>query len=121
MSKKLFILCTHGPEDGERAIIPFVMATAAQASDVEVVMGFQAEGVKLASKVYAGRISAPNFPAFTDLAAAYVEAGGKMLVCGPCVKTYGIDPAKDFYEGASVVGAATFVEEAVNADSSLVY
>jgi len=44
-----------------------------------------------------------------------------MLVCGPCVKTYGIVPEKDFLEGAVVVGAATFVEEAVNANSSLVY
>ena len=121
MSKKLFILCTHGPEDAERAIIPFVMAAAAQASDVEVVMGFQAEGVKLASKQYAGQISAPNFPAFADLVAAYIEGEGKMLVCGPCVKTYGIDPANDFHAGAVVVGAATFVEEAVNANSSLVY
>ncbi len=121
MAKKLFILCTHGPEDGERAIIPFVMATAAQASDVEVAMGFQAEGVKLADKGNLSKVSAPNFPAFADLVAAYQEAGGKMLVCGPCVKTYGIDPAKDFHDGAVVVGAATFVEQAVNADSSLVY
>lgn len=121
MSKKLFILCTHGPEDAERALIPFVMATAAQASDVEVVMGFQAEGVKLASKKYAAQIAAPNFPPFADLVEAYVEAGGKMLVCGPCIKTCGINPEQDFYEGGSVVGAATFVETAVNADSSLVY
>ncbi|MBI5120292.1 MAG: DsrE family protein [Rhodospirillales bacterium] len=121
MSKKLFILCTHGPEDGERAIIPFVMATAAQAFDVDVVMGFQAEGVKLASKQNLDKVSAPNFPAFADLVAAYIEGDGKMLVCGPCAKTYGIDPAQDFHDGAVVVGAATFVEEAVNANSSLVY
>ena len=58
--KKLFILCTHGPEDAERATIPFAMATAAQASDVEVVMGFQAEGVKLATKDSLGKVFAPT-------------------------------------------------------------
>ncbi len=44
-----------------------------------------------------------------------------MLVCGPCVKTYKINPETDFHKGAVVVGAATFVEAAVNAGSSLVY
>lgn len=121
MSKKMFILCTHGPEDPERALIPFVMATTAQASDVEVVMGFQCEGVKLADKANLDKISAPNFPPFADMVEAYIEAEGKMLVCGPCVKTYGINPETDFHAGAVVVGAATFVEIAVNVDCSLVY
>ena len=60
MAEKLVIMVTHGPESPERATIPFVMATAAQASDVEVVMGFQADGVMLVKKgvevpVYVGR------------------------------------------------------------------
>ncbi|NMC79602.1 MAG: sulfur reduction protein DsrE, partial [Chloroflexi bacterium] len=38
MAEKLAIVCTHGPEDPERATIPFVLATAAQASDVDVIM-----------------------------------------------------------------------------------
>jgi predicted peroxiredoxin len=121
MSKKMFILCTHGPDDPELALIPFVMATAAQASDVEVVMGFQAEGVKLVDTGNLDQISAPNFPPFADLVEAYIEEGGEMLVCGPCIKTYEINPETDFPKGAVVVGAATFVEVAVNADSSLTY
>jgi predicted peroxiredoxin len=28
---KIVLMCTHGPEDPERATIPFVIATAAQA------------------------------------------------------------------------------------------
>jgi len=31
MAERLVIMCTYGPEDPERATIPFVMATAAQA------------------------------------------------------------------------------------------
>ena len=54
----------------ERATIPFVMATAAQAMDVEVVMGFQANGVTLATKGAAGHIAAPSFPPFKDPVAA---------------------------------------------------
>ena len=61
MAEKLFFMVTHGPEDPERATIPFVMATAAQASDVEVVMGFQVEGVLLVKKGVAEGIAAPPF------------------------------------------------------------
>lgn len=117
----MFILCTHGPDDPELALIPFVMATAAQASDVKVVMGFQAEGVKLVAKANADKISAPNLPPFEVLLEAYIEEGGEMLVCGPCIKTYEINPETDLQEGAVVVGAATFVDESITADSSLVY
>ena len=47
-NRKLFIMATNGPENPELATIPFVMATAAQASDVDVVMGFQGNGSMLA-------------------------------------------------------------------------
>ena len=45
--EKLVVMVTHGPEDPELATIPFAMAGAAVASDVEVVMGFQGEGCVL--------------------------------------------------------------------------
>jgi predicted peroxiredoxin len=97
------------------------MATAAQALDVEVVMGFQANGVTLVSKGVAERITAPSFPPLKDLVAAYREAGGKFLVCGPCVGSRKIDPKNDFVEGATVVNAATFVAECIEATNVLNY
>jgi predicted peroxiredoxin len=59
--EKLVIVATHGPEDPERATIPFVMACAALASDVAVVMGFQADGVRLVHQGEAETIQAPEF------------------------------------------------------------
>jgi len=121
MAEKLVIMCTHGPEDPERATIPFVMATAAQAADVEVVIGLQADGVRLAAKGIADGMAAPSFPMLKDLFNAYFEAGGQLLVCGPCVQSRKIDPKKDFVDGASIVGAATFVKHCTEATSVLVY
>jgi predicted peroxiredoxin len=114
-------MCTHGPENPERATIPFVMATAGQAADVEIIMGFQADGVRLAAKGVAESIAAPSFPPLKDLFNAYLEAGGKLLVCGPCVQSRKIDPKKDFVDGASVVGAATFVQHCTEATNVLIY
>ena len=120
-TEKLILMCTHGPEDPERATIPFVMATAAQASEVDVVIGLQASGVLLAKKGVAEEIVAPAFPPLKELLDIYLENGGKLLVCGPCVKSRQINPETDFVSGATVVNAATFVKECTEATNVMVY
>jgi predicted peroxiredoxin len=50
MAEKVAIVCTCGPEDPERATIPFVLATAALVSNVHVVKGFQVNGVLFMKK-----------------------------------------------------------------------
>ncbi len=121
MAEKFVILSTYGPDDAEKATIPFVMATAAQASDVEVLVGLQANAVRVAVKGVAETIQAEGFPPLSQLLEAYLEAGGKLYCCGPCVKSRGINPSTDFVEGASVVNAATLVKEISDANKALVY
>lgn len=121
MSEKLVIVCTHGLEDPERATIPFVVATAAQASDVEVVMGFQVNGVMLVKKGCAEHIFAAGFPPLKELVDMYVEAGGELYVCGPCVNSRKLDPAVDFIKGAKVVNAASFVKVFTEATNVINY
>jgi len=118
--QKLFIMVTNGPENPELATIPFVMATAAQASDLEVVMGFQGNGSMLMIECMADHVFAQGFPKLKDLIDTYIEAGGKMYVCGPCV---GSRQVKDdeLIKGASIVGAATFVSESLSATQALIY
>lgn len=72
------------PKTRKRATIPFVMATTAQASDVEVVLGFQANGVLLIREGIAQHVFAAGFPPLKELLDIYLESGGKLLVCGPC-------------------------------------
>ena len=120
MSKKLVFMVTHGTDDPERATIPFVMAVTAQASGAEAVIGFQAEGVTIARKGGAEKISFPPFPPLKDLLDGYQKAGGKLLVCGPCMQTRGITAA-DLVDGATQVNAAVFVAELLEATNSVVY
>jgi predicted peroxiredoxin len=121
MTEKLLIMVTHGPDEPERATIPFVMATTSQALEVEVVMGFQADGVLLMKKGIAELVQAPAFPPLKTLLDAYIEAGGQMLACAPCVKARGIIPETDFVEGVKVVNAATMVKECTQATHVLTY
>lgn len=118
--KKLVLMVTNGPEDPELATIPFVMAVTAQASDVDVLMGFQGNGVMLTIKGMADHVAASGFPPLKDLLKIYTEAGGKIYVCGPCVGSRKI-AQQDMVEGATIVGAATFVAECVAATNVLVY
>ena len=117
--EKLVIIATHGPEDPERATIPFVMAVAALASDVSVVMGFQADGVCLIHQGEAETVQAPEFPPLAKLLNDFRELGGTMLVCSPCVKSRGFSDA--LVPGAEIVAAGRFVAEVTSATNALVY
>jgi predicted peroxiredoxin len=118
--KKLVLMVTQGPENPELATIPFVMAVTAQASDVDVLMGFQGNGVMLAIKGMVDHVAAAGFPPLKDLLKTYIESGGKLYVCGPCVGSRKI-AQQDMVESATIVGAATFVAECVAATNVLVY
>ena len=120
MAEKLVIMVTHSPNHPEHVTIPLVMAVAALASDVEVVMGLQADGVEIAVKGAAEKVNAEGFPPLAKLLADYAELGGKLLLCGPCIKSRHIEAA-DLLDNAEVVAAARFVAEITSATNALVY
>ena len=76
---KVILMCTHGPENPERATIPFVIATAAQASDIPVLIGFQVNGVMLVRKGCSEHVFAAGFPPLKDLLDIYIENGGELF------------------------------------------
>jgi predicted peroxiredoxin len=119
-NEKLVFMVTHGVDHPEHATIPFVMAGAALASDVAVVIGFQADAVELAKRGVAETIEAPGFPPLGKLFAEVRELGASLLVCYPCIKSRGIDPA-DLVEGAEVVAAGRFIAEITSATNALTY
>jgi predicted peroxiredoxin len=121
MAEKLVFMVIHGPDHPEHVTIPFVMAVAAQASDVDVVIGLQADGVELAVKGRADTVAADGFPPLSKLMSDYRDLGGKLLVCNPCMKSRGIDPTTQLVENAEVVAAARFVAEITSATNALTY
>ena len=118
--QKLVIMVTKGPEDPEMATIPFVMATTALAMDKDVIMGFQGPGASLMKKGVVDQVTPPDFPALADLLSAYIEGGGQMHVCSPCLQARNINK-DELVEGAMVVGAATFVNECMSATTVMFY
>jgi uncharacterized protein involved in oxidation of intracellular sulfur len=119
-TEKLVFMVLHGPDHPEHATIPFVMGCAALASDVQVVLGFQADGVELVRAGVVDSVHAAGFPPLAKLMGDFRELGGTMLVCGPCINSRGITAA-DLVDGAEVVAAGRFVAEITSATNSLVY
>ena len=66
-NEKLVIISTIGDENPEKATLPFVLATAAQASDVEVVVILQSNAVVLAKQGEVEKINAKDFMPLKDL------------------------------------------------------
>jgi len=120
-NEKLVFMVTHGPNDPELATIPFVMAVAALAADVQVAMGFQGDAVRLVRRGEAERIEAAGFPPLGKLLNDLRELGGSLLVCKPCLVSRNIDDAEGLIDGAEVVAAARFVAEVTSSTQTLVY
>jgi uncharacterized protein len=118
--EKIFLIVTHAGEDPERATFPFVLANAAQAMDVEAVVAVQGTGVYLAQKGYADHISVPGLTPLKKLIDNFVDNGGKILVCIPCIEERKIGQA-DLIQGAEPCKAGRLIVEMTSAKSTAVY
>jgi uncharacterized protein involved in oxidation of intracellular sulfur len=121
-TEKILYIGTKAGDDPEKAAMPFVMANAALAMDIEATVCLQGNGVYLAQKGYAEKTLAPGgFPPLKKLVSEFVELGGKLLGCVPCIKERHIDEATELVEGAQTTAAGALNVEAMESDAVLVY
>jgi uncharacterized protein involved in oxidation of intracellular sulfur len=121
VEKNLYI-ATCGGDSPEKAAMPFVMANAALAMDVQATVCLQGNGVYLAQKGYAKHMVAPGgFPSMAKLIGDFIELGGKLLVCAPCIKERQIDEERDLVEGAEITAAGALNLLAMESKAVFVY
>ena len=119
-NEKLVIISTTGPDNQEKATLPFVAAVAALTVDVEVVMILQSAAVMISKKGVAENINAPGLMSMKQLLENFLSLGGKLLLCSPCIKERQIQP-EEIIEGATMIAAGTVVDEVMSAKSVLTY
>ena len=119
-NEKLVIISTIGNENAEKATLPFVLATAAQASDFEVVVILQSNSVVLATQGEAEKVNASGFLPMVQLLESYIEMGGKLLLCSPCLKERNITK-EELIDGSEIIAAGTVVSEVMSATSVVTY
>jgi uncharacterized protein involved in oxidation of intracellular sulfur len=120
MPGKLVFVLTHGPEDPERATIPFVMAVAAQASNAEATLIFQSNAVYLLRQGMIEHVPAGPFAPLPDLLKLFRENGGRLLACTPCLNARHLT-ADDLIEGTEIIAAGTAVAEFLTATNVICY
>jgi predicted peroxiredoxin len=82
------VILASGPEDGgKRATLALAAACTAQAMDLDTIVFLLGDGAHWAYDGHAEAVHAPGFPALTDLIDAFVEAGGRLLLCSACDAT----------------------------------
>ena len=119
-TEKIVIIVTHGPDDPERSTVPFVMANAARVMEVDTTVVLQGTGVLLAKKGCFEHVFSAGLPPLKELIGSFVEQGGKLLVCTPCIRERRIDESM-LVEIAEPVAAARTVQECLEARTVLNY
>lgn len=114
--EKIICICTHADDDPEKAAMPFVMANAALAMDVKALVALQGNGVYLARKGYVDNMLPPGgFSPLKKLIGDFLELGGELRVCVPCIKSRNILES-DLIEGAATTAAGVLITESLKAD-----
>lgn len=117
---KIVLVATLGAGDPERATIPFVMANAAHGMETEAVVILQMTAVTMAVKGGADHVFAAELPPLRDLMDAFLESGGRLLVCSPCLAARKITSG-ELIDGAEIVAGATVIAEATAARATFTY
>ncbi|MBF0210273.1 MAG: DsrE family protein [Desulfamplus sp.] len=119
--EKILYILTCGGENPEKASMPFVLGNAALAMDVPATVCLQGNGVYLAQKGYVDHVApSGGFPHIKKLLTDFIELGGKISVCVPCIKERNITP-EDLIEGAETTAAAKVNLEAMQSSAVFVY
>ncbi len=118
--EKIVYISTHAGEDAERATFPFMLANAALAMDMEAVIVLQGTAVWVAKKGYADHVHAGGLPPLKELLSTFLELGGKLMVCTPCIKERNIEES-DLVEGAQIVAGGAVNQELITANASVSY
>lgn len=119
--EKILYLCTCGAENPEKAHIPFVLGNAALAMDINATIVLQGNGVYLATKGYVEHMPpGRGFPPMKGLYKDFLELGGQLRICGPCIKERNIDES-ELFEGVKIAAAGALNLEAIEADAVFVF
>jgi len=119
-TEKLVIFGTHGPEDPERASLPFVIANAALVMEVKVTVMLQGTASILAKKGCYEHVFAAGLPPLKELVDSFIDQGGTLLVCTPCIQERKITPDM-LVKMAKPVKAGRAVMEVLEATNVLTY
>jgi predicted peroxiredoxin len=120
MAEKVLINLATGMEDGERVLVAFLVATAAQQQGKEVAVWATKDAVRLGLPGTMHGEPCEGCPPLDRLLDQFREGGGKLWLCPICVNSRGLqDDEKLGF--AEIVGATPMLMWAGNDATILSY
>lgn len=107
--KRLVILITQGL-DNERSSVALTIANGAITAGREVMLFLTSSAVDLVRKGAIDVAHVPPLDPLRDLMKSFMDRGGTVVACPPCVKSRGYTP-ESFIPGVKVQGASAMFEE----------
>jgi uncharacterized protein len=110
MSDTFCVTINSCRENGDKATVGFVVATAALGSGKDTMVFLSTDGVWAAVKAEAAKVvEGGPFKPLTELITAFLSAGGRVVACAPCCKKRAIEP-ESLFDGVEIAGGAVLVE-----------
>ena len=108
--ERLLFVFTAAGDRAEDAVTGITLATVSLSMGSEVAIALLGYGTLLAKKGYAETVHAPERQPFKKLLTEFLDGGGRVLCCKPCIKGRKMEPS-DLVDGVEAVTAVTMSEE----------
>lgn len=119
MTRILYVQ-TSGIDTPERLYAPFVLGMTAISMDVEASVYFMIRGITVVKKGEAEKIQLGTFPTLREIMDQAMAAGVRCYICEQSAQLLGMAKG-DFIDGATIAGAATLNDLAIEADAVLTF
>ena len=117
---KILYIQTSGLETPERLYAPFILGMTAKAMDMEAAIFFMIKGITVLKKGEAEKVKIGSFPRLSEILDQALKTGVKMYVCEQSTQLLDI-PRGDFIPEATIAGAGTLNDLALDADSAITF
>jgi uncharacterized protein len=120
--KRILYVQTSGVDTPERLYAPLILAQTARAMDLEASIFFLGLGLKVLVKGEAEKVKIGAFPSIADLLKQAAGQGVQIIACRQSMELFGGTISDgDLLEEATVAGAATLNDLALDADVVLTF
>jgi predicted peroxiredoxin len=114
-SEKLLFIFTAAGDRAEDAVTGMTLATVSLSMGNEVAVALLGYGTLLAKQGYAETVHAPERQPFKKLLTEFLDGGGRVLCCKPCIKGRMME-LDELVDGVVAVTAVIMSEEIAAAD-----
>ncbi len=121
-AKKILYVQTSGPDTPERLYSPLILAQTAKAMGQDATVYFLGLGLKNLIKAEAEKVKIGEFPSVYEVLLQTAAQGVQIMACQQSLQLFaGTVKAEDIIKEATIAGAATLNDLALDADAVLAF